>query len=417
MRNSELDYPKIRYVEAFPVETPQGQLIGLRDPTGIATDMIVLSPDVFFLLQFFDGRHSQKDLRYKYFQAFGSFIYEEQLAQIVDNLDEHFFLENNHFQQRLRQMQKEFMNQPVRKASHAGKSYPEDPKELKQQLENFFTHPQGAGLPNFSTKPDSPEIGGIVVPHIDLRGGGPCYSHAYRALAEASEVDCFIILGTGHSGLRNLYSVLAKDFETPFGVARHDKDFIQQLKTQCQGDYFSEVLPHKSEHTIEFQLIFLQYLFQQKQKPFTFVPILCSFSYHFLDRNTFPEAPDLIDDFTNALQNTIESFGRRVCLIASVDFSHVGVRYGDRTAPDLNFMTRVKEYDQELIKAIEQLDAEAFYRTAEKYEDRYRVCGFAPIYTLLRSIKAKKAKLLKYADTIVDPYNSRVTFASIVLFK
>lgn len=410
---SDKEYPKIRYIEAFPVDTREGRMIGLRDPSGIATDTILLSPDIFYLLQFFDGNHSTLDLCYEYLRAFGNFLYQDQLSQILSNLDSHLFLENENFQKQLSKIEKEFSTQPVRQATHAGQSYEADPVKLRAQIKSFFTSSEGAGLANRQT--EKKEIRGLIAPHIDLRGGGPCYSFAYKALAESTGADCFVILGTGHLELANLYSVLAKDFATPLGRAKCDVDFIHRLESNFEGDFNSELFAHKTEHTIEFQLIFLQYLYRKK-RDFTFVPILCSFSYPVLNQDEFPRESKIVENFSLALKKTISQYDKKVCLIASVDLSHVGLRYGDQNSPDLSFLAKVNEADQESLKHIASLDGEGFYRCIEKYEDRYRVCGFAPVYTLLRAIDAKEGKLLNYSNTKVDPDNSTVTFASMVFY-
>ncbi|MFQ5708270.1 MAG: AmmeMemoRadiSam system protein B [bacterium] len=408
----ETKFPKIRFVEAFPVETNQGKMIGLRDPSGIATDPLLLAPDLFYLLQYFDGQHSVVDLRYEYLHAFGDFVYEDLLSQFILHLDTHLYLDNAKFQAKLQQLEQEILEQPVRPAAHAGTSYAADPTKLKEQIAGFFRRAGGVGLPELNHH--QKEIRGLIAPHIDLRAGGACYAHAYKELAESTGAECFVILGTGHSGLTNLYSVLPKDFETPFGKAECDLGFINELNRNYDGVFESEVLPHKSEHTIEFQLLFLQYLLQGRKR-FTFVPILCSFSYHQLDGEQFPREAEIAKKFSSALKKTVANFHKKVCLIASVDMSHVGPRYGDERAPDQAFLSKVKQADQTLLHHVEAVDGPAFYDCIKEYEDRYRVCGFSPIYTLLQAIEAKQGKLLNYASAAVDSHHSTVTFASLVL--
>lgn len=409
----DFEYPKIRPVEAFPVETQHGRMIGLRDPQGIASNTLVLSPDIFYLLQFFDGQHSKQELRQEYVRAFGQFLYEEQLAHILSNLDSQLFLDNQSYQQKHKSIENEFAALRVRPAAHAGVSYEADAAKLRTQLESFFTSPDGAGLPN--PKKRAKKITGLIAPHIDLRAGGPCYSHAYKALAESVAADCYVILGTGHTGLRNLYSAFAKDFVTPLGEVRCDIEFIQMLWSNSASDFSGDVLAHKTEHTIEFQLLFLQYLFQAR-RAFTFVPILCSFSYDVLNAAPMTRERQIIDDFTTALRKTISHFGKKVCLIASVDLSHVGPRYGDQHSSDMNFISQVHQADRELLACVEKLDTEGFYSRVASQRDRYRVCGFAPIYTLLKVIDSREGKLLNYTEAKVDEQNSMVTFASMVFY-
>jgi len=285
-----------------------------------------------------------------------------------------------------------------------------DPVKLRTQLGQFYKNPEGAGQVTAKSNGQAPK--GLIAPHIDIRAGGPCFTHAYKALAESEDVDCFVILGTGHSGLENLYSILAKDFETPFGRAKCDVEFIEALNSNYAAGP-NEILPHKSEHTIEFQLIFLQHLFQNKHK-FTFVPILCSFSYHMLNGSAFPREKKIVENFSRALKKTIDESGKKICVIASVDFSHVGPRYGDQSPADDAFLKGVEQADKELLAKIESLDLKGFQRSVEKNQDCFRVCGFSPIYTLLKTIDAEEGTLLNYSKTQMDEHNSTVTFASMV---
>lgn len=403
--------PKIRFVESFPVDTENGQMVGLRDPHGISSEMLLLSPDIAYMLRFFDGRHSAIQLRSKYLRIFGNQLYAEQLTEIVKTLDAHFYLDNHNFETRLKSIRQDFLDMPVRPAVHAGQSYESDPDNLKAQLHDFFKKPKGPGIPRITTS--QKQIKALVAPHIDIRAGGTCYAHAYKALMESAGADCFVILGTGHSGLTNLYSILEKDFETPLGRARCDLDFIKQLKSRYDNFDQFDLLAHKTEHTIEFQLVFLQYLLQEK-RDFTFVPILCSFSYHLLDQKNFQREAQIVQDFSRALKETIAQFDKRVCLIASVDLSHVGPQYGDEQAPDKAAMAEVNQADQALIAYTAKHDSEKLYHEFQDNQDRFRVCGFSPLYTMLQSLEQAEGRLLDYAKTTVDAKNSTVTFASMV---
>lgn len=409
---ADLEYPKLRFLEVFPVETNNGPVYGLRDPNGIATETLLLSQDIFYLLQFFDGSHSLVELRSKYYQASGHFLKEDQLADILTNLDSHLFLQNRNFESKFKAIEDAFRSLQIRPAVYAGKSYEADPDKLRKEINGFFENPGGAGRPDLRKKKTS--IKGLVAPHIDVCAGGACYSHAYRALAESSGADCFVILGTGHSGLTNLYSTVAKDFDTPFGPAKCDTAFIDLLKSNYDGDIEADILAHKSEHVIEFQLAFLKHVYEKKQD-FTFVPLLCSFSYHMLNDAQFPRESAIIDSFAAALKTTISEFDKKVCLIASVDLSHVGPRFGDDESPDSSFLSDVRQSDLKILQNVEKLDSEGFYESVMQHEDRYRVCGFSSIYTLLKAIDARDCTLLDYSKTEVDDSRSTVTFASLVL--
>lgn len=425
-----MDYPRLRYVEAFPLDHGTSNAYALRDPSGLAEDVVVLSGDALFFLQYFDGKHSLLDMRVEYMRAFGRMIEEQKLANIVAELDRRHFLVSEEFDRYKAELAERMLAEPQRPASHAGQSYEADPQRLREQLDGFFLHPSGAGRPsiwpslsgqgtgpNGQSKQTSAAARPLaaVAPHIDLRAGGPCYSHTYRALAEAEPAEVYVILGTGHSGLQNLYSVLPQDFATPLGVVRHDPEFIKRLACHHSGDLFSEPLAHRQEHTIEFQAVFLQYLFGG-QHDYRIVPVLCSFAHLMLQDSQFAREKQLIEAFIHALRCTIVEDGRRICVLASVDLAHVGPRYGEKLSPDPLFLGQVSAADQQLLMHIERVDAAGLCDTIARERDRYRVCGFAPLYTLLAATEARSGKILRYDRAAVDGRNSTVTFASAVLF-
>jgi AmmeMemoRadiSam system protein B len=401
------DYPKLRFLEAIPLssetepraEAGNGAAFALRDPTGFADFHVTLSAEALFILQFFDGQHSLLDIRAEFFRTFGLFLPEEKLKRLIAELSRAHLLDDAEFQDYKTQLERQMLTQPLRKAAHAGMSYPADPSGLREQLNKFYQPPQGAGMPNGALNGPAAKtrVLAAVAPHIDLRVGGACYTFTYRALLESEPADIYVILGTGHSGLVNCFSCLPKDFETPLGVVKHDPDFIADLRRRHPHDLFAEPLPHRTEHTIEFQTVFLQHAFgpgspfnqNSNGRDFTIVPILCSYAYLMLTDRRFSREQKIITDFAEALRTTIAGCKRRVCVIASVDFSHVGPRYGDPQPPDAAFMQQVSQADQRLLAGVEAVNAKAFVEAAAENNNRYRVCGFAPMHTMLASTAAQ----------------------------
>ena len=73
----------------------------------------------------------------------------------------------------------------------------------------------------------------------------------------------------------HLFSLTDKDFETPLGVIKSDPSLISKLR-ESGGDIIApNDFAHRSEHSIEFQVIFLQHLFPEEN--LTIIPILCGF--------------------------------------------------------------------------------------------------------------------------------------------
>src|SRR5262249_56372138 len=91
--------------------------------------------------------------------------------------------------------------------------------------------------------------------------GGPAGAWAYRALAERCAADLFVIVGTCHVGMRHPFALTRKDYGTPLGPARADRDFVEALSARAAQDCFGSELAHRNEHSVEFQAVFLQYLY------------------------------------------------------------------------------------------------------------------------------------------------------------
>ena len=277
-------------------------------------------------------------------------------------------------------------------------------------MSSFYTDEKAPGFPG--ARQDR-HLNALVAPHIDLRLGGPTYTHAYKALAESQPPDLFVILGTAHMGLPELFSVSSKDFQTPLGTAQLDRDFLGLLREQFSGPLFDEDLTHRNEHTIEFQIVFLQHLFPQQ--PIRILPVLCSFSYLELCTPPYSErSRPLFSQFIEGLTKTTQRSGKKVCWIASVDLAHIGPRYGDVLRPTKEEIQRTSDKDLEMLDLVAAADPENFFRLVQEEEDRRRICGFSPLYTLLHLIDGQKGKMLAHDHSIMDPTGSFVTYASMM---
>ncbi|HLN82813.1 MAG TPA: hypothetical protein VK355_04295, partial [Candidatus Binatia bacterium] len=182
-----LDKPRLRPVEAFPVQQQDGRtLIYLKDPANFATPLGI-SPVGYFVLAQFDGRHSFTDIQEAYSKQFGSLLMSEELASFVAMLDEHYYLDSPRFRQHQNATVLEFRRQSTRAAAHVGGVYKTAPTELKKQLEGYFAASGGPGLPVSRNSAKRPSA--LVAPHIDFQRGGPAYAWAYKALLESDGAD------------------------------------------------------------------------------------------------------------------------------------------------------------------------------------------------------------------------------------
>ncbi len=124
-----------------------------------------------------------------------------------------------------------------------------------------------------------------------------------------------------------------------------------------------------------------------------------------------------VRQFTEALKKVVSCYDGAICLIASADLAHMGVRFGDPAAPNRLELAALAEEDRKMLGHAEKVDAESFYGHIMREKDRRRVCGVAAIYTLLRTVEAKAGRILNYGQSPDEASGSVVSFASMAFFR
>ena len=403
--------PRLRYVDALPVDVDGQRLIWLRDPEGLASEGLAVPPHVFHIMTLLDGVRTADDLKLLFSHINnGQTLEDEQLKELVQSLDEAFLLDSDRFRQHKAEVEASYRAETRRHSALAGSSYPESGCALRLLIDSFFHDPTG---PN-GTAPSRKDVSALIAPHIDFGRGGPCFAWAYHELSGSEPADVYVVLGTGHSA-RRPFTLTRKTFETPLGDLPADEVLIDRLVDLVDQDLFEDELAHRNEHSVEFQAVFLKYLFPDKD--ITFVPILCGSFFEAVNEERSPEENPEVAEFVNALRCAIAEDDRRVCLIAGVDFSHVGERFGDERSLDDSFISEVEQLDQDLIGAAREGDAEAFFDVIVRDSDKHRVCGTSSIYTMLKAIDTDNGQLLKYDQAVDHESQSLVSFASIVYYR
>ena len=405
--------PRLRVdLEFFPVEQDGQRLLGIRDPAGYTASVVLLPGTLLAIVSLFDGQRSIVDIQAELMRRHGELVRAEEIEQIIVALDEHGFIDSPRFADRRQAADRAFMASHARPAAHAGGAYPADPDELRRAFDGFFTAPGGPGPPTRSpNRLATPVLRGLIAPHIDFHRGGPAYAWAYRDLVERSDADCFVIFGTCHAGMREPFVLTRKDYATPLGPAVVDQELVDGLTMRARQDCFASELAHRGEHSIEFQAVFLSYLLGS-HRAFTIVPILASFAHEALARGQGPEDDPRVPRFLDALAETMATSGRKVVVIAGADLAHVGPRFGDPTPIEPNALQRVAQEDRAMLATVEEGDARGFFNSIAADGDRRRICGFSPIYTLLRTLGSGRGQVKHYGQW-PDP-QAVVTYASVV---
>jgi AmmeMemoRadiSam system protein B len=403
---SAMDCPQLRPIQAAPVPGSGGRQFEVRDASGISPVGVRVPANVMFILSLFDGRHSLRDVQVAYTRRFGDLLMTDQLRRLVDQLDQALLLEGDRFQQAWAAIKADFAAQPVRAASHAGTAYDADPERLAAALDAVLA--PVADQPYACDRPPA----AMIAPHIDLARGGACYGLAYRELAKADPpAEVYVILGTSHAGGETPLIGTEKDFETPLGTAAVDRDFVRALAGRLEFDLCSDEVRHRGEHSIEFQVVWLQHALRERGSP-TIVPLLCSGFHQTAGGLADPSAAPQVRASLDALRQTIVECGKRVCVIAGADLSHVGARFGD-APPTLADLDALRRTDLEMLEHVRSADAAAFYADLATDGDRRHICGFPPIYAMLRAASPGEGHLLGYDRALERDTGSVVTFASL----
>src|SRR5205814_3982684 len=132
-----------------------------------------------------------------------------------------------------------------------------EPEALRRQLRRLFTGPRGPGLPE-EPKPDG-RLRAALLPHIDYRRGGTTYAWGFKEVFERTDASLFVIIGTSHYSSER-FTLTRKDFKTPLGIVPTDQEYIDRLVKHYGDGLFDDPLAHLPEHSIELEVVFLQYL-------------------------------------------------------------------------------------------------------------------------------------------------------------
>jgi MEMO1 family protein len=384
-----------------PVEDRPGLL--LRDPFGYADDVVIIPPPIVPYLRYFDGEHDEGDLAAALYRATGELGASQFARHLAFTLDGSGFLENEELERRRQTRHRSFAEAPRREASHAGQAYPADAGELGSLLAGWLRAAEGEAPP--------PEgIFALAAPHVSPQGGFRSYASAYRALPTDAAERTVVVLGTSHHGAPQRFGLTRKSFATPLGVASTDVSVVDRLGRDGGGAVVMEDYCHAVEHSIEFQIVFLQHLLGPALR---IVPVLCG-PFAAATSGGRPEDDPDVARFISALGDLAAREGRRLLWVLGVDMAHVGARYGDAFEAQAGAgpLAEVEERDRQRIARIAAGDADGFWELVRENGDDLKWCGTSPLYAFLRATSPRRGTLLRYEQWNIDPA-SVVTFAAL----
>ena len=395
-----------RDLDILPSPSKQQPGLLIRDPMGYSDRMIVVPWAFARCLDLFDGEHTELDLREALVRETGALDVSAILTQLTTALSENAFLDDDVYAAARQQKHQEFAAAPIRAASHAGSGYPDDRAELDATMRAYI---DPTALNGNDPYDNAALVTAIAAPHVSPFGGWECYRAAYRTLPKLAADRTFIILGTSHYGPMDLFGLTRKPFETPRGETRPDLALIDRLSTRAAAGITDEDYCHSVEHSIEFQVLFLQWLYGPEIK---IVPILCGSFARSIYYGGLPEANDGVHRFLGELSEIAEREKDRVTWVLGIDMAHIGRRYGDREAAHANqgYLAEVAERDHKRNERVIAGDSQGFWDLVQQNHDDLRWCGSSPLYTFLKTNPNLRGTVERYDQWNIDEA-SVVTFA------
>lgn len=276
----------------------------------------------------------------------------------------------------------------MRKPAVAGSFYDGSAAGLRRQIEDCFKHPLGPGALPGSARAVERRILGLVSPHAGYIYSGPVAANGFFQIAAEGTPQTVVILGPNHRGLGAAVAVGGQDaWQTPLGSVEIDVEVGQAIVSATRWARLDD-LAHSMEHSIEVQVPFLQYIYENG---FRIVPIS-------MLRQDWEVSRELGRAVAAALK------GKNAVIIASSDFSHY------------ESQSMASKKDHLALEAILNLEPERLEETVISHS--ITMCGPGPVMSMLTACKAlgaKKARLLRYATSgdITGDHSQVVGYASV----
>jgi AmmeMemoRadiSam system protein B len=413
------EYPRLRAVQLTPVRQGERELLVVTDPLGIVRGEPALGLETLAILQLLDGATSLTDIQAMVMQESKDLRIGNIVREFIAKLDDLLLLQSPKFEAAMAQAQAEWHPLEVRPAAFEGICYPAAREPLEKYLDQHFAFAAtldaesgeaGAALP----APAAVALPrALLAPHLDPRREGHVIARAYSQIGTGTAAQPplrVVVFGTGHNLGDEYVALTRKRFETPLGQTACDTAFVDRVAAALGEHAYRRELVHRDEHSIEFQVLYLQR--RLGDRPWTLVPVLCAGFHRLLDDRKTPRDEPVIETLIRSVREAEAALGGPTLYVAGVDFSHVGPRFGDPKLDD-EALEQVRAVDEHAIAAAATGDADAWFGAIADVDDGTRICGFAPTYCMLRAAAPGPGRPLAYAAS-PEPDGTIVTVAAMV---
>ena len=415
--------PPMRYdVQIIPVKQDGETFLYFQDQFGYAESNFAVPYSAQSLFNLFDGSRSVEDI----LDFSDENITKEQVLEYVQFLDEKGLLHSTYFKEKSEQIETDYEQSDTHLSNTSGLSYTDDAEELEHFLNEAFEKLQT------TNSVDSAKA--LYAPHIDYRVGLNSYVKAFSSIRNLKPKRVVILATSHYSGLypdayeEHPFVISTKDFEMVNGTVKADRISTQKILKQVQDDSKNDAShsaakagisssnygitfqdrAHRIEHSIELHLIMLNYLWDHE---FEIVPILVgSLDELFYKADGFQGQQ--VENFTGLLH---ELFGHDEDTFFSIsgDLAHIGKKFGDNK-PAKELFEEVRNFDHSFLDFGESGNADKILDLMSQKYDPYRICGYPPLYTYLKTFPNSSGEILTYDVWDEEERDSGVSFGSIL---
>lgn len=281
-------------------------------------------------------------------------------------------------------------------ATHAGSWYP-----VGQRLTNMLTTAFDKATLNSQSHGS---VKAIVVPHAGYEYCIATAAFAFKSI-DPSNYTRVIILGPSHRLYITHCTIAdATSFETPYGNIPFDTENAKHLTSNFPKLFKRLDIPTASnEHSLEMECPILKFLFVQKQKEFTVLPIMVGA----ISDEKAKEVAEALSPIVNDPQTL---------LVVSSDFSHWGNSFDYTYLPEDSKGTipdRIEALDREGMRNISTCDVKNFATFIRKTGDT--ICGEIPIKIAMQAINSKynvEWPAYSHSSLIKSPRETCVSYAA-----
>ncbi|MGD8450635.1 MAG: AmmeMemoRadiSam system protein B [Phycisphaerae bacterium] len=398
--NDDATLPALRPLDIVPFRDERGELFfQLQDSLRISPRPLVLSGAGYYILTHLDGAHTLTDVLDTYRRELQQDVPAGEVERVIEVLEHYVMLDTPRFTAAYQTHRQEYRDAPFRDSRERWPAA----DALRQELDELLSNER-------KTRKPMPGVRGLVSPHLDYTRGAPCYAAAYSALGDGAGTTRFVILGTNHYGRCPAPVATTKDFQTPLGLVRTDREFIGRLEHRLGSPICDDEFDHRAEHSIDLQVHVLQVT--HADEPFEIVPILCP------DVCTPGSEADPIaalDALAAALARELADDNGQTVLIAGADLSHVGQRFGDESPATPDVLEKVRDLDRHVLELLQQNRPQELLAEMRTIQNPTSICSLGCLYLLRRALPGRPWRTLRYHQAVDQETDTNVTCAAAVI--